>query len=67
MVQFNTFIKALKITWLRRILQQTDSTIWSTLSNINFAQLFTCGGLCAAQQSLNTINPFGGIFLKVWS
>lgn len=62
-----SFTKALKITWLRRILQQTDNTTWSTLSNINFAHLFIYGGTYASQQTLNVINPFWRDFLKAWS
>ena len=67
MVQLCSFTKALKITWLRRILQQTDNTTWSTLSNINFAHLFIYGGTYASQQTLNVINPFWRDFLKAWS
>ena len=67
MVQLYSFTKALKITWLRRILQQTDNTTWSTLSNINFAHLFIYEGTYASQQTLNVINPFWRDFLKAWS
>lgn len=40
MVQISTFIKALKVTWLRRIIINSRNTIWSSLSNLNFSDLF---------------------------
>ena len=64
MVHLYSFTKALKITWLRRILQQTGNTTWSTLSNINFAHLFIYGGTYASQETLNVINPFWRDFFK---
>ena len=67
MVQLNTFIKALKITWLRRILQQTDSTIWSTLSKIKFCTvLYMWRFLCISTKFKYNQSFLEGL-LKAWS
>lgn len=36
MIKIETFIKALKITWLGRFLINTQIPMWNSLSNINF-------------------------------
>ena len=40
MIQIRTFIKALKVTWFRRLLINPKNITWSSLSNIEFAKLF---------------------------
>ena len=50
MVELRSFIKALKVSWLRRILQQSDTGGWKELSSINFSEIFSFGGVCAAKQ-----------------
>ena len=47
MVELKSFIKALKISWFRRILQQPDATSWKDLSFINFPQFFSVGSCYA--------------------
>ena len=42
MIELRSFIKALKISWLRRILQQSKTCEWSNLSNIDFQFFFFC-------------------------
>ena len=43
-VELRSFIKALKVSWLRRILHQTKPNEWTCLSLINFHTLFSIGG-----------------------
>ena len=51
MIVLTSFIKALKIAWLRGILQQSQPSEWSHLSFINFHTLFSLGGTYAVKQS----------------
>ena len=44
MVELRSFIKALKVSWLRKILHQTKPNEWTYLSLINFHTLFSIGG-----------------------
>ena len=67
MVELESFIKALKISWLRRILQQPDASSWKDLSFINFPQLFSVGGCYAAKLSSDLQNPFWKDLLHVWA
>lgn len=67
MVHLYSFIKALKISWLRKVLHQNDNAAWIYISSVNFKKLFTLGGLYASQQSLNMINPFWKDVLQHWS
>ena len=43
MVNINVFIKSLKITWLRRIIQNDRNVSWYTLSGIDFHKMFALG------------------------
>ena len=67
MVELRSFIKALKVSWLRRILQQSDTGGWKELASINFLEIFTFGGVCAAKLSSNLQNPFWKDLMQVWS
>ena len=67
MVELKSFIKALKISWLRRILQQSDASSWKDLSFINCSQLFSVGGCYAAKLSSDLQNPFWKDLLHVWA
>ena len=40
MIQIRTFIKAFKVTWFPRLLINPKNIIWSSLSNIEFANFF---------------------------
>ena len=40
MIEFKSFIKALKISWLRRIIQQSNKDGWKQLSYIHFVELY---------------------------
>ena len=67
MVELRSFIKALKVSWLRRILQQSDTGGWKELASINFSEIFSFGGVCAAKLSSNLQNPFWKDLMQVWS
>ena len=43
MIYTNMFIKSLHISWLRRIIKQSDTLSWCSMSNINFEKLFNFG------------------------
>ena len=40
MIYIHAFITALKVTWLIRIVLNSNSDNWSILSNINFSKFF---------------------------
>ena len=67
MVELRSYIKALKVSWLRRILQQSDTGGWKELASINFSEIFSFGGVCAAKLSSNLQNPFWKNLMQVWS
>ena len=58
MVELRSFIKALKVSCLRRILHQIIPNEWTCLSLINFHTLFSIGGLYAFKLSSALQNPF---------
>ena len=43
MININTFIKALHVSWLRRIIIQLDNASWCSVSIIDFGKLFWSG------------------------
>ena len=67
MVELKSFIKALKISWLRRILQQSKPSEWSYLSFINFHTLFSVGGTYANKLSKELHNPFWKDIMHTWA
>ena len=58
MVELKSFIKALKVSWFRRILQQSKPNELTNLSLINFDKLFSVGGSYATKESHDLQNPF---------
>ena len=65
MIQIDAFIMALKVTWLRRYIVQSDSS-WSSLSNINFNDLLSKGENYAELKANELLNPFWKDTLKSW-
>ena len=43
MTNVKAFITSLKVTWLRRIITNSNNNNWSTLPNINFNSLCSLG------------------------
>ena len=52
MLQIDSFIAALKITWLRRVIVQPNCT-WNTLSNIDLNNVYTKGSNYASKKWKN--------------
>ena len=67
MVELKSFIKALKVSWLRRILQQSDTGGWKELALINLSKIFLFGGIYAAKLSFKLQNPFWKDLMQVSS
>ena len=42
MIKNHSFVTALKVTWFKQQIEQTDCS-WSSLSNINISSLLTIG------------------------
>ena len=53
-----SFIKALKISWLRRVIQQANNTTWHFLNPIDFDKVLSLGGEYARSLAINLRNPF---------
>ena len=66
MSQIRTFLKALKVTWFRRLLINPKNIIWSSLSNIEFAKLFSLGDGYALHITQELRNPFWVDILHSW-
>ena len=66
MIQIRTFIKALKVTWFRRLLINPKNITWSSLSNIEFAKLFSLGDGYALRITQELRNPFWVDLLHSW-
>ena len=43
MVNLSEFIKVLKISWFRRVIQNSENIEWYSLSKIDFNKFFSCG------------------------
>ena len=63
----NVFIKSLKITWLRRVIQNSKNVSWYTLSGIDFQKLFKFGMGYAKRFKQNLQNPFWKDVLQNWA
>ena len=66
MIQIDSFVTALKVTWLRRLISQPSCT-WSSLSYINMDSLFTKGNNYAGIKANELINPFWKDLLISWN
>ena len=59
MTNIKAFITFLKVTWLRRIVINSNNDNWSTLSNINFSNLCSLGDTyCRFLSNKDLNNPF---------
>ena len=67
MVELRSFIKALKVSWLRRIFHQTKPNEWTCLSLINFHILFSIGGSYAFKLSSELQKPFWKDLMTIWA
>ena len=67
MVELRSFIKALKVSWLRRILHQTKPNEWTYLSVINFHTLFSVNDSYAFKLSSELQHPFWKDLMHIWA
>ena len=67
MINLHYFIKALKVSWLRRIIQNSQNTSWYSLSMIDFQKTFSLGQGYAKQLNGNTDSPFWKELLQIWA
>ena len=67
MVELNSFIKALKVSWFRRILQQSKPNELTNLSLINFDKLFSVGRSYATKVSHDLQNSFWKDLMLIWA
>ena len=58
MIHIKYFIKALKISWFRRVIQNSKNCLWYSLSNIEFGTLLNMGSGYPLQINENITNPF---------
>ena len=66
MINISYFIKALKVSWMRRVVQNSENSAWYTLSHIDFTSLLSYGHGYAAQIHRDIDNPFWKDFLLSW-
>lgn len=67
MINIQYFIKALRITWLRRVIQSNENKTWYDLSGIDFEKVFTLGSGYARQCKQTIHNPFWKDMLQNWA
>ena len=67
MVEIKSFIKALKVSWFRRILHQSKPNEWTNLSLISFDMLFSVGGSYAFKLGNDIQNPFWKDLMFIWA
>ena len=66
MVELKSFIKALKVSWFRRIFQQSKSNELTNVSLINFDKLFSVGDSYATKVSHDLQNHFWKDLMLIW-
>ena len=65
MINIDYFIKALKVSWLRRVIQNSHDTSWYSLSMIDFQKIFSFGKGYATRVASNLNNPFWKELLQI--
>ncbi|MCG7876954.1 MAG: reverse transcriptase family protein, partial [Candidatus Thiodiazotropha endolucinida] len=66
MIKIDKFIDSLKVTWLRRILVNSNEQSWSRLSRVDFRKLIIFGDGYAKHCASNLRNPFWIDVLNSW-
>ena len=67
MINITYFIKALKVSWMRRILQNSQGASWFTLSEIDFQKVQSFGNGYSKRSIATLYNPFWKELLQIWS
>ena len=63
MINLPEFIRALKISWFRRVIQNSENIEWYSLLIIDFNKFFSCGPGYSVELSKNLHNPFWKVVL----
>ena len=66
LTNINTFIKDLHVSWLRRIIIQSDNASWCSVLNVDFGILLRFGSGYIKTALTNTVNPFWKDILNDW-
>ena len=64
MIDIHAFITSLKVTWLKRIIMNSETDNWSILSCINFSRLASLGDGYFKSISKTLFNPFWNDLIK---
>ena len=67
MIHIQYFIKALIVSWFRRVIKNSKNSLWYSLSNIQFEPLFNMGWGYSIQVNENIANPFWKEILRHWN
>lgn len=67
MINILNFIKALKISWLRRAIQNSENCTWINLSHVDFQMLFSLGPGYIPRLCEDISNPFWKDVLRSWA
>ena len=66
MINIRVFIKALKISWIRRVILNSENNSWYALSKIDFQKFLSLGQGYANNIKQDTENPFWKEILQNW-
>ena len=66
MTNINTFTKALHVSWLRRIIIQSDNASWCSVSNTDFGKLLNFGLGYIKTALANIVKSFWKGILNNW-
>ena len=67
MIHIQYFIKALKVSWFRRVIKNSKNSLWYSLSNIQFGTLFNMGSAFSIRVTENIANAFWKEILQYWN
>ena len=67
MIHIPNFVIALKSSWFRRVLMQSNNSSWLELSKVEFPKLLSVGGQYAESLSNHLANPFWTDLLSHWT
>ena len=66
MININTFIKGLHVSWFRCIIIQSDNASWYSVSNIDFGKLLSFGSGYIKTALTNILKPLWKDILNDW-
>ena len=66
MINVSSFITALKVSWLRRLIIYSNNDSFSHLSKLNYSKLYSLGDVYSAEMLKHIHNPFWKNILESW-